>query len=46
MKFSTTLIAFAAAGLASAQLPDVPACSVRIEPMPTSQEYCLLTLTT
>ncbi|KAJ5178558.1 uncharacterized protein N7500_001257 [Penicillium coprophilum] len=28
MKFSTTLIAFAAAGLASAQLPDVPACSL------------------
>ncbi|KAJ5356940.1 hypothetical protein N7517_011549 [Penicillium concentricum] len=28
MKFSTTLIAFVAAGLASAQLPDVPACSL------------------
>ncbi|KAJ5940385.1 hypothetical protein N7516_000553 [Penicillium verrucosum] len=28
MKFSTTLIAFAAAGLASAQLPNVPACSL------------------
>lgn len=35
MKFSTTLIAFVAAGLASAQLPDVPACSVRRKPMPT-----------
>ena len=39
MKFSTTLIAFAAAGLASAQLPDVPACSVRIKSTSTSQEY-------
>ncbi|KAJ5965089.1 uncharacterized protein N7479_004965 [Penicillium vulpinum] len=28
MKFSTTLIALVAAGLASAQLPDVPACSL------------------
>lgn len=28
MKFSSTLIAFAAAGLASAQLPNVPACSL------------------
>ncbi|KAJ5813084.1 Extracellular membrane protein CFEM domain [Penicillium robsamsonii] len=28
MKFSTTLIAFVAAGLASAQLPDVPSCSL------------------
>jgi hypothetical protein len=29
MKFSTTMIAFVAAGLASAQIPDVPLCSVR-----------------
>ncbi|OQE22696.1 hypothetical protein PENFLA_c012G01425 [Penicillium flavigenum] len=28
MKFSTSLIALVAAGLASAQLPDVPACSL------------------
>ncbi|KAF3385294.1 GPI-anchored CFEM domain protein [Penicillium rolfsii] len=28
MKFSTTLIALVAAGLANAQLPDVPACSL------------------
>ncbi|KAJ5561820.1 hypothetical protein N7535_003717 [Penicillium sp. DV-2018c] len=28
MKFSTTIVAFAAAGLASAQLPNVPSCSL------------------
>ncbi|KAJ5135632.1 uncharacterized protein N7515_004910 [Penicillium bovifimosum] len=28
MKFSTTMIAIAAAGLASAQLPNVPRCSI------------------
>lgn len=30
MKFSTTLIALVAAGLANAQLPDVPTCSVGV----------------
>lgn len=33
MQFSHALIALVAAGLANAQLPDVPSCSVRIYPM-------------
>ncbi|KAJ5783131.1 Extracellular membrane protein CFEM domain [Penicillium paradoxum] len=40
MKFSTTLVALVAAGLASAQLPDVPACSLSCFVTALSSDGC------